>query len=256
MAEAKVKRRGMWMKRVLVPLWTIAFCVTCLALTIAEIILFSRRYLKPLAHLSMEVVKSTVWVVLFLIDVVSVVRQQTASYRASSGLYVLIGVCETIIVLLSFLATMIYASVIYHRHRHGLPYHLRDIRAKEAEEERRKNSPGNTFGDTEAGITADANSLATTGRSTNGAIEAQAAQELGNNVEIMELDTEHKNPFQGRQRGTISINKKPRELQGDKAEVELSSQKSPKSSRKGSDKREKLAELEGDARWPDSQSKL
>lgn len=168
----------------------------------------------------------------------------------------MINVLNTHYLRLSFLATMIYASVIYHRHRHGLPYHLRDIRAKEAEEERRKNSPGNTFGDTEAGITADANSLATTGRSTNGAIEAQAAQELGNNVEIMELDTEHKNPFQGRQRGTISINKKPRELQGDKAEVELSSQKSPKSSRKGSDKREKLAELEGDARWPDSQSKL
>ncbi|KAL9044288.1 MAG: hypothetical protein Q9214_002561 [Letrouitia sp. 1 TL-2023] len=157
---------------------------------------------------------------------------------------------------LSFLATLIYASVIYHRHRHGLPYHLRDIRAKEADEERRKNSLGNTFADMETGITADANSPLTTRRGANGTIEAQVTQELGNNAEIIELDTEQKIRFQDRQREMTLVNGKPRELQGDKAEVELSAQKSRKSSRKGSDNREKLAELEGDGRWPDSPSNL
>lgn len=157
---------------------------------------------------------------------------------------------------LSFLATLIYASVIYHRHRHGLPYHLRDIRAKKAEKERRKNSLGNTFADMETGITADANSPLTTGRSTNGTTEAQAIQELGDNVEILELDTEQKIHFQDRQNEMILVNGKPRELQGDNAEVELSAQRSRKSSRKASDKRGKPAELEGDARWPDSQSNL
>jgi hypothetical protein len=45
----------------------------CLILTITEIILFARRKLKPLAFLITNVIKSTVWVVLFILEIVSVV---------------------------------------------------------------------------------------------------------------------------------------------------------------------------------------
>ena len=57
---------------VVVPIW-ITLCVICLILTITEIILLLRHKLRPLAFLIMNVVKSAIWTVLFVMDIVSAV---------------------------------------------------------------------------------------------------------------------------------------------------------------------------------------
>jgi hypothetical protein len=68
----------------IVPIWLGILCV-CLILTIAEVILFARLKLKPLHFLITNVIKSTIWLALFVLEIVSVVdihQYHTASVPA------------------------------------------------------------------------------------------------------------------------------------------------------------------------------
>ena len=59
-------------------------CAICVILTITEIILLARHKLKPLAFLVMNVIKSLLWTVLFVLDIVSTATRggRTASVIA------------------------------------------------------------------------------------------------------------------------------------------------------------------------------
>ena len=73
-------------KDIIVPVW-MTLCVVCLVLTITEIILLARHKLRPLAFLTMNVVKSAVWTVLFILDILSTVD---AAGRTTSVLGIII----------------------------------------------------------------------------------------------------------------------------------------------------------------------
>lgn len=123
----------------------------CIILDITEIILFAKRKLAPLTFLVLQVVKTTIWTIIFIIYVVRLATvASSASYELNSTILFLSGDIEALIILyvpslyshppwhcmgqgdwatehgllmyvyverLSFIATLIYASVIYHRHR-------------------------------------------------------------------------------------------------------------------------------------------
>ncbi|KAL8994062.1 MAG: hypothetical protein Q9169_005870 [Polycauliona sp. 2 TL-2023] len=223
-----------WLKRVLIPFWVfqslfmvaligltavledirnnrqtsspslvLIFACINMALIVIEIVLFTLRRLKPLAFLVMQVIKTTLWVVLLLISIVGIAVNKgsytndavyiltgfvlnvvvldflftyflsfsrrsidytipvVSFYRRFLGSFESCGCCtsqdcrrrrpnlrqtphntttnqnltphprtKTIILTLvtqthrlAFLGTLIYASIIYHRHRHGKPYH-------------------------------------------------------------------------------------------------------------------------------------
>jgi len=61
--------------------------VLCIILTITEIVLLARHKLKPLAFLIMNVVKSTIWTAIFVIDVISVVGNNS---RTASAIAIII----------------------------------------------------------------------------------------------------------------------------------------------------------------------
>ncbi|KAI9881547.1 MAG: hypothetical protein M1830_000111 [Pleopsidium flavum] len=93
----------------------IIICSVCALLDIIEIILFVPGKLKPLTYLIFQVIKTTIWLILFLISVVNV-GEGAAKSAVGRGM---IAVIEIVVVLLSFVATLIYGSTIYHRARHG-----------------------------------------------------------------------------------------------------------------------------------------
>ncbi|KAL8948320.1 MAG: hypothetical protein Q9222_005490, partial [Ikaeria aurantiellina] len=129
--KKKKKPRQIWLKRVLIPFWTVqllfmliliglnAYTVvdsyppipasTILLLTfssfntfllIIEIILFCQRKLQPLLYLIFQTLKTTLWVALFCMSVVGLARNG-AALRASNGvvLYLFTGLVEVIVVL-------------------------------------------------------------------------------------------------------------------------------------------------------------
>ncbi|KAI4277049.1 MAG: hypothetical protein L6R38_005513, partial [Xanthoria sp. 2 TBL-2021] len=140
--------RQPWLKRVLVPFWVfqslfmialiglyawvqsyqnatvpdLVFIFACVNLTliIGEIFFFVRRRLKPLPYLVNQVIKTALWVTLFGMSIAGFVVN---SDQRSDYFYLFTGIVQVIVVLLSFIGTLIYASVIYHRHRRGTPYH-------------------------------------------------------------------------------------------------------------------------------------
>lgn len=71
---------------IVVPVY-ITLCVLCLVLTITEIILLARHKLRPLAFLVMNVIKTAIWTVLFVLDIVSAV---TAGGRTTSAVGIII----------------------------------------------------------------------------------------------------------------------------------------------------------------------
>ena len=116
-------------RNVFVPIW-ITLCVICLILTITEIILLARHKLRPLAFLTMNVIKTAIWTALFVLDIISAV---TAGGRTTSIAGMII---DTILLYVSYLKPykenppltsyldrlsfwipLIYGSVIYHRFR-------------------------------------------------------------------------------------------------------------------------------------------
>lgn len=101
--------------KVVGPVW-IALISTCLILTITEIVLLARKSLKPLTFLITNILKSAIWAVLFVIDIISAVNTSTS--RTASIVAILIEAA----LLLSFWLPLIYASIIYHRFRKGSQY--------------------------------------------------------------------------------------------------------------------------------------
>ncbi|KAN0110570.1 hypothetical protein V8E51_006957 [Hyaloscypha variabilis] len=94
----------------IVPIWLGILCV-CLILTIAEVILFARLKLKPLHFLITNVIKSTIWLALFVLEIVSVV--DIHQYHTASVPAIIIEGA----LLLCFWIPLIYAGIIYHRFR-------------------------------------------------------------------------------------------------------------------------------------------
>ncbi|KAL8653772.1 MAG: hypothetical protein Q9226_003707 [Calogaya cf. arnoldii] len=138
--------RQPWRKRVLIPFWVfqslfmiiliglsawlgnqlIVLIFACINMTliVAEIILFVTHRLRPRDYLEIQVIKTTFWVVLFGFAIAGIVIQSRGdgSYK-EDALYWVTGIVQVVVVLLSFIGTLIYASVIYHRQRRGTPYH-------------------------------------------------------------------------------------------------------------------------------------
>jgi len=116
---------------------TLSFCCTCLLFDIVEIILFATGRLKPLFYLISQVIKTTLWLVLFIIAMVGVAHY--ASIDNTSTISITVVIFSIILYApvfplndshilnpftnlqprLSFVATLIYASVIYSRARLG-----------------------------------------------------------------------------------------------------------------------------------------
>ncbi|KAH7333370.1 hypothetical protein BKA65DRAFT_43388 [Rhexocercosporidium sp. MPI-PUGE-AT-0058] len=111
--EVKIERAG----KIIGPIW-IALISACLILTITEIVLLARKSLKPLTFLITNILKSAIWAVLFVIDIISAVNTSTS--RTASVVAILIEAA----LLLSFWLPLIYASIIYHRFRKGRQYKL------------------------------------------------------------------------------------------------------------------------------------
>ncbi|KAB5529052.1 hypothetical protein GE09DRAFT_406734 [Coniochaeta sp. 2T2.1] len=79
--------------------------IACLALDIVCIVKRSRRTLSPKFFLIVNVCQTILWTIMFVLGMIS----------ARNGLTIIIGV----VVYLSFLGLLIYASVIFHRYRKG-----------------------------------------------------------------------------------------------------------------------------------------
>ncbi|CZT01875.1 hypothetical protein WAI453_007907 [Rhynchosporium graminicola] len=102
--------------KVVGPVW-IALISSCLILTVTEIVLLARKSLKPVTFLITNMLKSAFWGVLFIIDIVAVVKSSSGS-RVTDTVSLLIEAA----LLLSFCIPLIYASIIYHRFRTGKQY--------------------------------------------------------------------------------------------------------------------------------------
>jgi len=96
-------------ENVIIPVW-MSVIVICLILTITEIVLLARHKLKPLAFVIMNVVKSTIWTIIFIFDVISAVDNRS---RTASAISIIIEA----VLLLCFWIPLLYGSVIYHRFR-------------------------------------------------------------------------------------------------------------------------------------------
>ncbi|KAI9749052.1 MAG: ubiquinone biosynthesis monooxygenase Coq7 [Chaenotheca gracillima] len=85
----------------------------CMILDVTQIILFAKNKLSPLAYLIMNCVTSTIWTIIALIGIVG------ESIARGGGVATVVSIIILVVVLAMFIATLIYASVVYHRHRKG-----------------------------------------------------------------------------------------------------------------------------------------
>jgi len=83
----------------------LAIITICLILDIVCIIQRGRRALSPPFFLVVNVIQTTIWTVLFILSMI--------------GSRTLLTLAISVITWLSFIGLLIYASVIYHRHRKG-----------------------------------------------------------------------------------------------------------------------------------------
>jgi hypothetical protein len=72
--------------------------------------MFARHSLNPLTFLIFNIVQTTIWAVLFILEIVGSVSNFGGRANPLSWLF-------SFIIFLSFVGLLIYASVIYHRHR-------------------------------------------------------------------------------------------------------------------------------------------
>ncbi|KAL9137590.1 MAG: hypothetical protein Q9175_001215, partial [Cornicularia normoerica] len=98
----------------------------CTVLSFIEIILFAATRLHPLTYLILQLVKTITWFVLFALAAVDTMRVkgemkveegQGYSLGDSSEYSFLEGFVEALVLFVTFLGALIYASVIYQRHR-------------------------------------------------------------------------------------------------------------------------------------------
>ncbi|KAF2465576.1 uncharacterized protein BDR25DRAFT_270225 [Lindgomyces ingoldianus] len=80
--------------------------IAVLLMDILAILLFMRDALNPKTFLIMNVVQTTFWAAVLLLDVVAIARGASA-----------VGIGFTVFVLFTFVALLIYASIGYHRQR-------------------------------------------------------------------------------------------------------------------------------------------
>ncbi|KAL9067722.1 MAG: hypothetical protein Q9161_006714 [Pseudevernia consocians] len=108
----------------------------CTVLCVTEIILFATTRLHPLTYLILQLVKTIIWLVLFALAAVDTVRvqgemkaeeAQEYSLGNTSGYFLLEGFVETLVMFVTFLAALIYASVVYHRHRRVKAHFLSSV---------------------------------------------------------------------------------------------------------------------------------
>ncbi|KAL8881568.1 MAG: hypothetical protein Q9192_007771 [Flavoplaca navasiana] len=147
-SSSQIDYRQPWLKRVLIPFWIFQsiFMLAIIAITVSlsfvagslnlyfacinmafilgEIVYFSIHRLHPLGYLITQIFKTGLWTSLFGITIAAVALNGglPAGYRSTEFLLTL-AIAEKVVVLLTFTGTLIYASVIYHRHRKGTPYH-------------------------------------------------------------------------------------------------------------------------------------
>ncbi|CAD6592440.1 MAG: hypothetical protein ASARMPREDX12_006088 [Alectoria sarmentosa] len=147
----ETRRRSSWLKSVLIPFWIIQLlfmcillgaqiwaaltgleasgllqiiiCAVCIILDVTEIILFARGTLQPITYLVLQCVKTTLWFIIFLIAAVGGVREESVPGESGDvALILLSGLIEAVVLLrgdyVAYISTLIYGSVIYHRHRH------------------------------------------------------------------------------------------------------------------------------------------
>jgi hypothetical protein len=100
----------------------------CLLLTVAEIVLLARHKLKPLTFLITNVIKSTIWVVLFILEIVSLTTSRN-SHTASALAIIIEGALLCVLLAniklenanlgcrLCFWIPLVYGGIIYHRFR-------------------------------------------------------------------------------------------------------------------------------------------
>ncbi|CAF9930566.1 hypothetical protein IMSHALPRED_008220 [Imshaugia aleurites] len=131
-----------WLKRVLIPFWAfqiilmlslisvfvvlrgspinqnsnviivVIISAVCIVLSVTEIILFAATRLHPLTYLILQLTKTKTWFVLFVL----------------SWPFSLVGdFVWTLVLFITFLSALIYASVVYHRHRRAQARFLRSI---------------------------------------------------------------------------------------------------------------------------------
>ncbi|KAI9658232.1 MAG: hypothetical protein M1821_002365 [Bathelium mastoideum] len=90
---------------------TMVFYAAVLLLTIAEMILYCARRLKPILFLVSNVLKSVFWLVVLILDIVGAVK----GHLAAGSVFL------TVIIFLCFLGPLIYSAVSYHRFRRSGP---------------------------------------------------------------------------------------------------------------------------------------
>ncbi|CAD6583680.1 MAG: hypothetical protein ASARMPREDX12_001342 [Alectoria sarmentosa] len=98
----------------------------CTVLSVTEIILFAATTLHPLTYLILQLVKTITWLVLFALAAVDTMRAQdemkvekSQGYGLGTGSehIFLEEFVEPLVLFITFLSALIYASVVYHRHR-------------------------------------------------------------------------------------------------------------------------------------------
>ncbi|KAI4231239.1 MAG: hypothetical protein L6R40_007809 [Gallowayella cf. fulva] len=249
--RTKTNARQPWLKRVLVPFWvfqsffmlaliginawilatrtrdrSLFLSLTCINMTliITEMLLFARSRLHPMTYLFSQLVKTTLWMVLFCMSVAGIVRSTEIGILDQSAFVLLTGIIQVTVVTLSFIGTLIYASIIYHRHCRGTPYYRSDLKT---------NNDGykGPFSDPEIGTllhpnpNRDRNSTTAPEFDQDASIGKKQLGELDNDTAIREMCS----PGEGEGRGYGGV----RELQGDERVFELSAERSLGGGKKG-----------------------
>ncbi|KAL8713785.1 MAG: hypothetical protein Q9220_002312 [cf. Caloplaca sp. 1 TL-2023] len=268
--KKRKKPRQIWLKRVLVPFWVIqlffmlvlvglnawmiydtyivqistiillTFSSLNTLLIIIEIILFARRALQPLLYLLFQCLKTSTWLALFGMSMAGLGRNARALGSSTTGngivLSLFTGLIEVIVVLLAFIGTLIYASVIYHRHRKHIPYHRSPSSSSDNQDH--GNRYAGPFSDSEIGtvnysshqynanrdstaapeVDREGGSMRKTEKRNFGELESEG-------TEVRELDSPEEEE-RWRKKEMAMRGKLARELEGDRLVYELSATRS------------------------------
>ncbi|KAL3420242.1 hypothetical protein PVAG01_08741 [Phlyctema vagabunda] len=100
--------------KIVAAVW-ISLAALCMILTITEIVLFATDRLRPTFFLISNIIKSTIWIGLFILDVIS--------WSSTGGRTVsIVSIIIDVILLLSFLGPLMYSSGLCHRDRSNRKY--------------------------------------------------------------------------------------------------------------------------------------
>lgn len=111
---------------------TLIISAVCTILSVAEIILFAATRLHPLTYRILQLVKTIIWFILFALATVDTIAvQEEVKAEQVQGFdsehFFLEGFVETLVLFVTFLAALIYASVVYRRHRRARARLLRSL---------------------------------------------------------------------------------------------------------------------------------